>query len=303
MYEQIASNKRRSWLLMFIFIALVLLVGYVFGEVTYFGPFGIAIAAVIAIVMSFSSYYYSDKIVLSISRARPVDKQEYPHLYNSVEGLAIAAGIPVPKMYVIDDSAPNAFATGRDPRHAAIAVTTGLIEKMSRLELEGVVAHEMSHIQNYDIRMATMAVVLVGIVALLSDWMLRSFFWGGGRRREGDRGGFGGIIVLVGLVLAILAPIVAQLIRLAVSRQREYLADSGGSMLTRYPPGLASALRKLGEDTEPLVVANKATAHLYIVNPLKEHAGRINNMFETHPPLEDRIKRLDALALRGQEDT
>jgi len=297
MYEQIASNKRRSWLLIIIFIAVVVLIGYIFGEATFFGPAGVAIAVVIAVAMSFSSYYYSDRIVLSISKARPVEKSEYPHLYNSIEGLSIAAGIPVPKMYVIDDSAPNAFATGRDPKHGAIAVTTGLIEKMDRLELEGVIAHEMSHIKNYDIRMASMTVVLVGIVALLSDWMLRSFFWGGGRRRGGGRGNQGVLFIIVGLAMAILAPIIAQAIRLAVSRQREYLADSSGAMLTRYPPGLASALKKLGDDEEPLAVANKATAHMYIINPLLEHKSKINNLFKTHPPLYDRIKRLDALSL------
>ena len=299
MYEQITSNKRRSWLLVIVFIAVVIFVGYIFGKATYFGPAGVAIAVVVAVAMSFSSYYYSDRIVLSISKARLVEKSEYPHLYNSVEGLSIAAGIPVPKMYVIDDSAPNAFATGRDPNHGAIAVTTGLIEKMDRLELEGVIAHEMSHIKNYDIRMASMTVVLVGIVALLSDWMLRSFFWGGGRRRGSGRGQ-SGIFMIVGLIMAILAPIIAQLIRLAVSRQREYLADSSAAMLTRYPPGLASALKKLGEDTEPLEVANKATAHMYIINPLMEHKSRVNDMFKTHPPIFERIKRLDVMSLEEE---
>ncbi len=301
MYEQIASNKRRSWLLIIIFVAIVVLIGYIFGKATYFGPAGVVIAAVIAVSMSFSSYYYSDRIVLSISKARPVKKSEYPHLFNSIEGLSLAAGIPVPKMYVIDDSAPNAFATGRDPKHGAIAVTTGLIDKMDRLELEGVIAHEMSHIRNYDIRMASMTVVLVGIVALLSDWMLRSLFWGGGRRRGGGRGNQGGLFLIIGLVMAILAPIIAQAIRLAVSRQREYLADSSAAMLTRYPPGLASALKKLGEDDEPLEVANKATAHMYIINPLMEHKSKINDLFKTHPPLYDRIKRLDAMALEGEQ--
>lgn len=293
MYENIASNKWRSWLLIIFFIALVVVIGYVFGRVTAFGPAGVVIALIVAIAMTFTSYYYSDRIVLSISRARPVEKEEFPYLYNTIEGLAIAAGIPVPKMYVIDDSAPNAFATGRDPQHSAIAVTSGLLEKMDRLELEGVIAHEMSHITNYDIRLSSIIVVLVGVVALLSDWMLRSFIWGRGDRDEGDSGG--AIFIVIGLILAILAPIIAQLIRMAVSRRREYLADANGALLTRYPPGLAGALRKLEADTEPLEVANKATAHLYITNPLKEHASWLNNLFDTHPPIEDRIARLDAM--------
>jgi len=301
MYEQISSNKRRSWLLIIFFIILLGALGYIFSTLTYFGPAGVVVALIIAGAMAFTSFYYSDKIVLRISGARPVSKDDYPYLYNSVEGLAIAAGIPPPKMYVINDSAPNAFATGRDPRHAALAITTGLLEKLSRLELEGVVAHEMSHIKNYDIRLASITVVLVGAVALLSDWLLRSFFWGGTRDRDSDSGGFGIFIMVAGIILAILAPIIAQLIRLAVSRQREYLADANGALLTRYPPGLAGALKKLEADTEPLEVANKATAHMYIVNPLKEHANRLNNLFETHPPLADRIARLEAMGTEVKE--
>ncbi len=295
MYKQISANKRRSWLLIILFVILLAALGYIFSTLTYFGPAGVVIALIVAGAMTFTSFYYSDKIVLKISGARPVDKQEYPHLYNSVEGLAIAAGLPTPKMYVINDSAPNAFATGRDPEHAAMAITTGLLEKLDRLELEGVVAHEMSHIKNYDIRLSSITVVLVGAIALLSDWLLRSFFWGGTRDRDNNNGGFGIFIMIVGIILAILAPIIAQLIRLAVSRQREYLADANGALLTRYPPGLAGALKKLAADTEPLEVANKATAHMYIVNPLKEHANRLNNLFDTHPPIADRIARLKAM--------
>ncbi|MDP3013973.1 MAG: zinc metalloprotease HtpX, partial [Candidatus Subteraquimicrobiales bacterium] len=291
MYEQIASNIRRSWLIIIIFSLFVIFLGYIFGELTEMGNSGIFFAAIIAIVMSWTSYYHSDKIVLAMSKARPVEKNEYPYLYNTVEGLSIAAGIPRPKMYVIDDSAPNAFATGRDPEHSAIAVTTGLLEKLNRLELEGVIAHEMSHIKNYDIRLATLAVVMVGIIALLSDWLRRSFWWGGRRRRD-DGGQLRGILVLIGLVLAILAPLIAELMRMALSRQREFLADVSGAMLTRYPEGLASALEKLASDTEPLEVANKATAHLYIVNPLKDIGGAINNLFNTHPPIEERVEKL-----------
>lgn len=294
MYEQISANKRNSFLIISIFVLFVLALGYVFGEATEFGPFGIVIAAVVAFAMSFSGYYYSDKIVLTMSHAKPAEGPEFLHLNNVVEGLAIAAGIPKPKVYVIDDTAPNAFATGRDPEHAAVAVTTGILEKLNREELEGVIAHELSHIKNFDIRLMSIVVVLVGIIALLSDWMIRSFWWGG-RRRDSRDNGIGGAIALVGLALAILSPIIAKLMQLALSRRREYLADASGAMLSRYPPGLASALKKLAEDKEPLEVANKATAHLYIINPLKEWGGRINSLFDTHPPIEERIKKLEEM--------
>jgi heat shock protein HtpX len=301
MYEQIAANKRRSAFIIAGFVLLVLALAYVFAMATDFGAYAVPLAIVVATLGSFGSYYYSDSIVLAMSRARPVTREEYPYLYNVVEGLAIAAGLPKPRCYVIDDTAPNAFATGRDPEHAAIVVTRGLLEKLDRAELEGVVAHEMSHIGNFDIRLAGITVVLLGMVTLMSDWMLRSFWWGGGRRRSSDSGGgqLGAVFMLLGLVLAILAPIIAQLMRLAISRQREYLADSSGAFITRYPEGLASALRKLAADKEPLEVANKATANLYIVNPLLEHGGRVNAMFETHPPIEERIQRLESLYVPG----
>ncbi len=297
MYEQIASNVNRTRLLVGLFIALVALIGYVFGDLSGTGWGGLAVALVVAGAMSLGSYYYSDRIVLAISRARPVTKEEYPHLYNTVEGLAIAAGIPAPKPYVIDDSAMNAFATGRDPQHAAIVVTTGLASKLNRVELEGVVAHEMSHIRNRDILLAGVTAVLVGVVALLSDWMLRSMWWGGrSRRRSRERLGQGGaIIMIVGLVLAVLAPIAAQLIRFAISRRREFLADADGALLTRYPPGLADALEKIAADTEPLEAANRATAHLYIVNPLKDAKGRPSSLYSTHPPIAERVARLRAM--------
>lgn len=297
MYEQIASNVRRSWLIMIIFAAFVVFLGYVFGQLMRIGYGGVVLALIIAIAMSWTGYYHSDKIVLAMSRARPVEKEEHPYLYNVIEGLAIAAGVPVPKMYVIDDTAPNAFATGRDPEHSAIAVTTGLLEKMNRVELEGVIAHEMSHIKNYDIRLATLAVVMVGVIALLSDWLLRSFWWGG-RRRDRESSG-GSVLLLIGLILAILAPLIAQLMRLSLSRQREFLADASGAMLTRYPEGLASALERLAADREPLEVANKATAHLYIINPLKDIGGAVNNLFNTHPPIEERVERLREMAFEG----
>lgn len=299
MYEQITRNKRRSFLLILFFFILIFALVWVFGQVTNLGEYAIIPAFLIAGMMTFAGYYSSDKIALAVSRARPATREEYPHLVNVVEGLSIAAGIPPPRCYVIDDSAPNAFASGRNPEHAIIAVTTGLLDKLNRAELEGVVAHEMSHIKNYDILVQTLAVVMVGVIVLLSDWIMRVFFWGGGRRRGGgnrDRSGNAGAIFLViGLALAILSPLIAQLLRLAVSRKREFLADASGAMLTRYPPGLISALRKISADSEPLEVANKATAHMYIINPLKEHKGAMNKLFSTHPPIEDRIAALESL--------
>lgn len=298
MYEQIASNKIKSALLVLFFIAFTFLVVWAFEELTGWGKGGLVLALIISLAMAVSGYYYSDKIVLAISRARPVTREEFPYLYHTVEGLAIAAGIPTPRCYVIEDTAPNAFATGRNPKNSVICVTTGLLQKMNRLELEGVIAHEMSHIKNYDVLLQTVAVVMVGIVALLSDWMLRSFWWGGGRRRSRERSGgnAGAILLIIALVLAVLSPLVAQLIQLAISRRREFLADASGAMLTRYPAGLASALRKIAADPEPLEAANKATAHLYIVNPLKNVGGKINKMFSTHPPIEERIAALEKMS-------
>jgi heat shock protein HtpX len=295
MYEQIASNKRKSFLLVFLFIAAIVFLGWVFDQVSGGGVVALPLAVVIALVSALGSYYASDKIVLSISKARPVTKEEFPYLFNVVEGLTIAAGVPAPKCYVIEDTAPNAFATGRNPEHAVICVTTGLLDKMNRAELEGVVAHEMSHIKNYDIRLMTLTVVLVGVIALLSDWILRSFVWGGRVRKSGRDKGAGQILIVVGLVFALLAPLIATLIRMAISRKREFLADASSAMLTRYPAGLASALRKIADDTEPLEAANKATAHLYIVNPLKGLKGSFNKLFSTHPPIEERIAALEKM--------
>jgi heat shock protein HtpX len=297
-YEQISRNKWKSAFLVFFFMAFVFFLTWIFGEVTGWGKEGLVLAVVISMAMAAVGYYSSDKIVLAISRARPVTKEEFPHLYNVVEGLAIAAGLPKPRCYVIDDTAPNAFATGRNPEKAVICVTTGLLQKLDRVELEGVVAHEMSHIKNYDVRLQTVVVVMAGVVALLSDWILRSFFWGGGRRRTSrDRGGGGAgtLFLIVGLALAVLSPIIAALIQFSISRKREFLADASGAMLTRYPPGLASALRKISADKEPLEAANKATAHLYIVNPLKNVKGAVNKLFSTHPPVEERIAALEKM--------
>ncbi len=295
MWEQITSNQVKSGFLIGFFVLFVVLLGWLFGRTTAWGPAAPILAAVIAGVTAFASYYNSDKMVLAISRARPAHHSEFPYLHNTVEGLSIAAGIPMPALYVIDDSAPNAFATGRNPEHAAIAVTTGLLSKLNRSELEGVIAHEMSHIADYDTLIMTLTVVLVGTVAMVSDWMLRSFLWGG-RRRGGAGGGRGGaILALVAVVLAVVSPIIAQLTRLAISRKREYLADANGARLTRFPEGLANALAKISADKEPLEVANKATAHLYIENPLLDVKGFMNGLFSTHPPIEKRIAILRSM--------
>lgn len=294
MYSHITSNVWKSVLLVIVFIAIIGGLGYLFTDVTGYGWI-LPLAVVVAVVGSIGSYYYSDRIVLSMSQARPATREENAFLINSVEGLALAAGIPVPRIYVIDDTAPNAFATGRDPQHAVLCVTTGLMQKMNRVELEGVVGHEMAHIKDYDIRFMALVAILAGTIVLISDWLLRSLWWGGGRRRSRDRESGNPIVLVIAIVAAILAPIVATLIQLAVSRRREYLADAQGSLLTRYPDGLASALEKIASDPEPLEAANKATAHLYIYNPLREHGGLLNALFSTHPPIEERVRRLRAM--------
>ena len=295
MWEQITANRVKSVVLVVLFVVFVMFLGWIFGRTTVWGPGAMVVAALVAGIGAFVGYFNSDKMILAISRARPAPPSEFPFLHNTVEGLAIAAGIPKPKVYVIQDSAPNAFATGRNPEHAAVAVTTGLLDKLNRVELEGVIAHEMSHIADYDTLLMTITVVMVGTVALVSDWMMRSFLWGGRRRRVQGGGQAGAIIMLVAIVLAILSPLIAQLIRLAISRKREYLADANGARLTRYPEGLASALEKIALAREPLEVANKATAHLYIINPLKEHGGGMNSLFSTHPPVRKRIEILRSM--------
>jgi heat shock protein HtpX len=294
-YDAAAANRWRTLLLIAAFTALVALLAYFVGE--YFAPGGGIAALPFAFALSIGgalvSYFAGDKLILAQSQARELGPSEEPQLRNIVEALALGLGIPTPKIYVIEDSAPNAFATGRDPQHASIAVTRGLLDKLDRTELEGVIAHELSHVGNRDIRVMVLVTVLVGTVALLADWMWRSMFWGRGRDR--DRGGAGAIIAVIAIALAVLTPIIATLIQLAVSRQREYLADASGALLTRYPPGLASALRKIAADKEPLEVANKATASLYIANPLKDAPAFFDHLFDTHPPIEERIKRLEAM--------
>lgn len=297
-YDAIASNKRRSVALCVLFIVIIAALGFLFGVQLGDPGFATGIALIVAGLSAWVSYYNSDKMVLAMSGARPVEHAEYPFLDNIIEGLAIAAGVPKPRAYIIEDTAMNAFATGRDPQHAVICVTSGLLTRLNRAELEGVIAHELSHIQNYDIRFMSLVVVLVGVITLLSDWFLRSLRWRSGSRRSSSNRGGGGLVLvflILGIVLAILAPIIAALIQAAVSRQREFLADANGVRLTRYPKGLADALRKLGGDEELLEAANKATAHLYIVSPLLAHGGRVNSWFDTHPPIEERVAKLEAM--------
>jgi heat shock protein HtpX len=292
-YDEIAGNRRKSILLVFLFILIIAGLGYIIGLFYGFPYGGVIFATILGLIYFLINYYSGDSIILSMSHAREATRKEFPHYLNTVEGLAIAAGVPTPKAYVIDEESINAFATGRDPKHASITVTSGALRKLNRVELEGVVAHEMSHIKNFDIRLMMLTAVLVAVTALLSDVLLRSFIYG-----KGDRGkGNGGLILIgIGLLFAILSPIIAQLVKLAISRKREYLADANGALLTRYPAGLAGALKKISTDNDKLVdSANKATAHLYIENPLRQHKSFMNNLFSTHPPIDDRIKRLQAM--------
>lgn len=297
MYKQIDSNKTKTALFIAVFLLFLIGFGWLMSYV-FNNPLILVIAVVIAIVQAWASYFYSDKIALAVSGAKKLQRSDAVDLFRIVENLSITAGIPVPQIYLIDDTAPNAFATGRDPQHASIAVTAGLLEKLNKPELEGVIAHELSHVTNYDIRLSTVVVVLVGVIALASDFFLRSLWWGGGRsRRSNDNSGdMNGILMIVGIILALLAPLVATLIQLAISRKREFLADASGALLTRYPEGLIHALEKIARDKEPLEAANKATAHLYFENPLKNYAGTVNNLFSTHPPVEERIKALREMA-------
>jgi heat shock protein HtpX len=296
MYEQIARNKRLSYLLIFVVAVVMIGMGYAIGYATGFSWFGLVIALAVALIMGLSGYYRGDKIVLAASRARRVTHDDEPQLYNIVEEMKIASGIPMPAVYVIDDTATNAFATGRDPGHASIAVTRGLIDKMNREELQGVIAHEMSHVRNFDIRYATLVGIMVGTIVLLADFFLRWGFFGGGRRRGGGGGWFAIVMLVIAIVAAILAPIAARMTQMAISRKRESLADASAVELTRNPLGLANALEKINKDQEVLEVANRATAHLYIANPVKGFEKRASKMFSTHPPIEQRIQTLRAMA-------
>ena len=288
LYTQSDRNTRNTYILMSIFLVFVIAIGWVFSEAM--GSSAILWFAVIfSILMSVGSYWYSDKIVLKMSKAKLVEFEDNKELYRLVENLCITAGLPLPKIYIIDDTAPNAFATGRDPEHAVVAVTSGLLQKLNRSELEGVIAHELSHIGNRDILLATVVVVLVGVVALLADFFRHSLWFGGNRNNDRGNG-----LMIVAILLSILAPLFAMLIQLAISRKREFLADADAALLTRYPEGLASALQKISADSEKLEVANRATAHLYFANPFK--GKKVSKLFMTHPPAEERI-----LMLRGMD--
>jgi heat shock protein HtpX len=293
LYKEIDSNKRKTVLVSFRFVLFTLALGWVFSKV--FNSWGWLIAAfLVSIVQGFVGYYYSDKVALTMSKAVKVERKEpFLELYRIVENLTITSGLPIPQIYLINDPAPNAFATGRDPRHASIAVTTGLLEIMNKEELRGVIAHEMSHVGNYDIRLMSVIVVLVGAIALLADWFMRSLWF---RRGDNEKSQADTFLMILGIVLAILAPIAAALIQLAISRNREYLADASGSLLTRYPEGLASALEKLKEYSKPMESRNRATAHLFISSPFGTQ--KMQSWFSTHPPIDDRIKRLKSMVTK-----
>lgn len=301
MFELIRANKRRSTLLIVGFVGLLTLVGLAVGQLVGYGLGGTLIALTISAVTAFASYWKADSIALAVSRARPADPQQYQRLHNLVEGLCIAAGLPKPRIYIVDDPAPNAFATGRNPKHAAIAVTTGLLEKLNRVELEGVIAHELSHIRNYDILVSTLAVTLVGAIAVVTQLAIRMMWWNGGReRRQGDRNDTSNPLAFVGFALLIFAPILSRLMQAAVSRKRETLADVSACQMTRYPPGLISALEKLRDDCSVTHSSSAATAHLWIEQPMSgvgDHGrlGTVNRLFDTHPPLEERIALLKEL--------
>jgi heat shock protein HtpX len=302
-YEQIAANRRKTIFLLLVAIALLGAVGYAIGVIYGTGWAGLGIAVAVALLLQLGAYFSGDKLVLRSARAREVTSEEEPRLHNIVEGLAIAAGVPKPRVYVVPEQAPNAFATGRDPEHASIAVTQGLLETMDRVELEGVIGHEMSHVVDRDILYGTVVATVIGALVLISEFFMRSWWWGGfgGRRSNRDSGGGGGIeliVFVVGFVLLILAPLFGQLIQLAVSRNREYLADAQGAMLTRYPPGLISALKKIKEAPHAMRSANNATAHLWLAQPSRvqgERTGKLERLFSTHPPIDERIRRLEEM--------
>ncbi len=288
MYSQIDNNKRKSFILTTIFILFILFLGWIFTKISDTGYAGIIMAVIIALIMSLSGYYSGDKVALWTAGAKETKKQDNPYVFRMVENLCITAGIPTPKIYVIDDPSPNAFATGRDPKHASIALTTGIIEKMENEELEGVIAHELSHIKNYDIRLMTLVVVLVGIITILTHWFFRMGMFGG-RNRNSKQGSANTVFFVIGIILIVLSPLIAQLIKLAISRKREYLADASGVLLTRYPEGLANALEKISQYAQPLKNANGATAHLYIASPFGQVKSFTANLFNTHPPIKERI--------------
>ena len=290
LYTQQSKNVTKTWLLMTLFFVVVISLGFVFAQ--YYHNSNILYFFIIfSVGMNIASYWFSDKITLAVNHARPVKREEDRELWNIVENLSITAGLPMPKLYIIEDPSPNAFATGRDKEHAVVCVTSGLMQILDRSELEGVIAHELSHVGNRDILLSTVVVVLVGFVSLLANVFLRSMFWGGGRSRD-DNNNSNGLVMLLGIILSILAPIFATLIQLAISRKREFLADASGALMTRYPEGLANALLKIDKYSQPMKYANPATAHLFIANPFGGAGKKISGLFATHPPIEDRVKAL-----------
>ena len=282
---------------MVLFILFITTLGFVYGKATGYGLSYAGIALILAGLMSWGSYYFSDKLVLATSGAHPIEKKDDPELFHIVENLSIGDGLPTPKIYMMDEDAPNAFATGRDPKHAVVVVTRGIRQMMTKSELEGVLAHELSHVKNFDTRLMGIVAILVGFVAILADMFMRSMWWGGARRDDRDSGNLGAIFLIIGIVFAILSPLIATLIQLAVSRKREYLADASAALLTRYPEGLANALEKLAKDTRPTLHATNATAHLFIENPFggKSSKAWFASLFDTHPPIEDRIRVLRSM--------
>jgi len=291
LYTQQSKNVTKTWLLMTVFLVVVIGIGFFFAQ--YYGnPDILYFFVAFALIMNVTSYWYSDKIALSVNRAREIKKEENPDLWNIVENLSITAGLPMPKVYIVNDPAPNAFATGRNKEHAVVCATTGLLAILNKTELEGVIAHELSHVGNRDMLLSTVVVVLVGFISILASVFRNTLFFGGGRRSNGD-GEEGAIIMIIGIILSILAPIVALLIQLAISRKREFLADASGALLTRYPEGLASALQKISQYSQPMVHQSSAIAHLYIADPKGSKLGKkVSNLFSTHPPIEERIKAL-----------
>lgn len=298
LYTQAESNTRKTWVLMTGFLIFVIAIGWLFSYILN-DSIILIIAVILSIVMSFTSYWYSDKIVLKMAHARLIEKKDNPELYRIVENLCITAGLPLPKIFIINEAQPNAFATGRDAKHAVVAVTQGLLDKLERAELEGVLAHELSHIGNRDILLQTVIVVLVGLVAILSDMFLRISFWGGMTRRD-SRGSVGMLMLVLGIAAAILAPVAAMLIKMAISRKREFLADASGALLTRYPEGLARALEKISQDTNVMKTANNSTAHLYISNPFrgKKRKSWFAKLYMTHPPMEERVAALRGMKIK-----
>ena len=297
-YSAISANKNKTWLIMVLFVLIITTIVFVFSKALGYGWGFAGIALILATITSLGSYYYSDKIVLTTSGAKEIQKQDNPELFRTVENLCIGDGIPMPRIYIINDTSPNAFATGRDPKHAIVCVTSGILNLLNKAELEGVIAHELSHVKNFDIRLMGIVAILVGFIAIISNLFTNQLWFGGfNSDREDRNNGAQTIFLIIGIVLAILSPIAATLIQLAISRKREFLADASGALLTRYPEGLASALEKLSNNTTSLKTASNATAHLFIVNPFKgkDTKKMFVSLFDTHPPLEERIRILRSM--------